>query len=74
MKAVNMDLPNKICIKNVPMAERKGENDVLIKVRALGICGSDIGAFKGTNPLVSYPRIIGHEIGGEVVEIGVSKE
>lgn len=74
MKAVNMDLPNKICIKNVPMAERKNENDVLIKVRALGICGSDIGAFKGTNPLVSYPRIIGHEIGGEVVEIGVNSK
>jgi 2-desacetyl-2-hydroxyethyl bacteriochlorophyllide A dehydrogenase len=74
MKAVNMDLPNKICIKDVPMAKRKGENDVLIKVRALGICGSDIGAFKGTNPLVSYPRIIGHEIGGEVVEIGVNSK
>ena len=38
-------------------------------MRAVGICGSDIGAFRGTNTLVSYPRIIGHEIAGEIVEI-----
>jgi 2-desacetyl-2-hydroxyethyl bacteriochlorophyllide A dehydrogenase len=34
----------------------------------VGICGTDIGAFRGTNQLVSYPRIIGHEIAGEIVE------
>ena len=39
-----------------------GEGEALIKVRSAGICGSDIGAFRGTNPLVSYPRVIGHEI------------
>ncbi len=44
------------------------ENEVMIKVRGMGICGSDIAAFKGINPLVSYPRIIGHEIAGEVLE------
>lgn len=70
MKAVNLSSPNVIAITDVPAAQRKRDGEVLIKVRALGICGSDIGAFKGTNPLVSYPRIIGHEIGGEVVEIG----
>lgn len=70
MKAVKMNKPNEIGIENMPKAERKNADEVLIKVRSLGICGSDIGAFKGTNPLVSYPRIIGHEVGGEVVEIG----
>ena len=34
----------------------------------MGICGSDIAAYKGINPLVTYPRIIGHEIAGEVLE------
>ena len=47
------------------------DGEVLIKVRSAGICGSDIGAYKGVNPLVSYPRTIGHEIAGEVVEVGV---
>lgn len=67
MKAVYLKAPDDVFIHDIPYPVRK-ENEVLIKVRAVGICGSDIGAFRGTNPLVSYPRIIGHEIGGEVVE------
>jgi 2-desacetyl-2-hydroxyethyl bacteriochlorophyllide A dehydrogenase len=69
MKVVSLDSPLKIGIKHIPMVKRN-ENEVLIKVRTLGISGSDIGAYRGVNPTVSYPRIIGHEIGGEVVEIG----
>lgn len=46
------------------------KNEVLIKVDAAGICGSDIGAFRGTNPLVTYPRIIGHEVTGIVLQEG----
>ncbi|MFT8313629.1 MAG: zinc-binding alcohol dehydrogenase family protein [Clostridium sp.] len=69
MKTVYLESPKNIRIKEVGEPVRK-ENEALIKVRALGICGSDIGAYRGTNPLVSYPRIIGHEIAGEVLEIG----
>jgi L-gulonate 5-dehydrogenase len=70
MKAVSLNSPLKIGMRSVPMAEIRNANEVLIQVRALGICGSDIGAFRGSNPLVSYPRILGHEIGGEVLEVG----
>ena len=45
------------------------EGEALLRVKSAGICGSDIGAFRGTNGLVSYPRIIGHEIAGEVISI-----
>lgn len=45
------------------------ENEALIKIKAAGICGSDISAYRGTNPLVSYPRMIGHELAGEVISI-----
>lgn len=52
----------------LPMPKpRAGE--ALIKVKSAGICGSDIGAFRGTNMLVSYPRVIGHEIAGELVSV-----
>ena len=68
MKAVLLQKPYEIRLteseKPVPKA-----GQALLKVRSAGICGSDIGAFRGTNPLVSYPRIIGHEIAGEVVSI-----
>lgn len=44
--------------------------EVLIKVRHVGLCGSDLATFSGLNPLVSLPRIPGHEIGGEIVAVG----
>lgn len=47
-----------------------GEGDVRVAVRHVGICGSDLNTFRGLNPLVSLPRIPGHEIGGEIIEIG----
>lgn len=42
--------------------------DVLLKVRMVGFCGSDLNSFRGFNPLVSYPRILGHEVSATVVE------
>ncbi|MDF2876742.1 MAG: zinc-binding alcohol dehydrogenase family protein [Sporomusa sp.] len=45
---------------------------VLIKVQALGICGSDIHAFHGRQPMFSYPQVMGHEISGQVISVGAS--
>jgi L-galactonate 5-dehydrogenase len=44
---------------------------VLIRVRTVGFCGSDLNTFRGLNPLVSYPRVPGHEIAGVVEAVGV---
>lgn len=68
MKAVYMEKPWNIEISDVQMPKLK-EGEALLRVKSAGICGSDIGAFRGTNGLVSYPRIIGHEIAGEVISI-----
>ena len=43
---------------------------VRVRVRHVGLCGSDLNTFKGLNPLVQLPRIPGHEIGGEILEAG----
>lgn len=68
MKAVYMEKPWSIEIKEVEKPEPlKGE--ALLKIKAAGICGSDLGAFRGTNGLVSYPRIIGHELAAEIISI-----
>jgi 2-desacetyl-2-hydroxyethyl bacteriochlorophyllide A dehydrogenase len=67
MKAILIHAPQNISVKEVSNSKRK-ENEVLIRVHGMGICGSDIAAYKGINPLVTYPRIIGHEIAGEVLE------
>jgi len=68
MKAILINAPQDISLNEVSDPARKG-NEVIIKVHGMGICGSDIAAYKGINPLVTYPRIIGHEIAGEVLEV-----
>ncbi|QDR82316.1 zinc-binding alcohol dehydrogenase family protein [Sporomusa termitida] len=68
MQAVYLQNPGDIKIAEIEKPQR-GRDELLIAVRSAGICGSDIGAYRGTNPLVSYPRIIGHEIAGEIIEI-----
>lgn len=68
MRAVKLIRPGEIsCVNMDKPAPGKGE--ALIRIEAAGICGSDIGAFRGTNKLVSYPRIIGHELAGVIEEI-----
>lgn len=68
MKAIKLEQPREIAMveleKPVP-----GPGEALIKIKTAGICGSDIGAFRGTNSLVSYPRIIGHELAGVIESI-----
>ena len=68
MKAIKLEKPWEVSCVELPMPE-PGEGEALIRIHAAGICGSDIGAFRGTNGLVSYPRIIGHELAGEIVSI-----
>ena len=68
MKAVYLEKPWNVGLCDAQMPEPK-PGEALLRVKSAGICGSDIGAFRGTNGLVSYPRIIGHEIAGEVISI-----
>ena len=68
MKAVYLPNPKEVTVKDIEQRPlEKGE--ALIEIISAGICGSDIGAFRGTNNLVSYPRVIGHELAGIVKEI-----
>lgn len=68
MKAIRVENPwNISCVDIKEPAPQPG--DALIEIEAVGICGSDIGAYRGTNNLVTYPRIIGHEIVGRIVEL-----
>ena len=47
-----------------------GENDVLVKIKACAVCGSDIRIFHSGNTRVSPPQVIGHEMSGEIVQVG----
>jgi len=69
MKAAVLYAPYKILIKTVERPAIKND-EVLVKVEAAGICGSDLHAFRGKHPFVKLPRILGHELSGEVAEVG----
>ena len=66
MKAFVLQKPGQASIESVPDAVAK-RGDVLLRVRMVGFCGSDLNSFRGLNPLVSYPRILGHEVSATVV-------
>lgn len=44
------------------------KNHSVIKIKRIGICGIDLHAFEGTQPYFDYPRILGHELAGEIIE------
>jgi len=67
MKALVLEKKEKLVLRDIP-----GNDDhtkVTLKVKSMGICGSDISAYKGLSPLVEYPVVIGHEIAGEVISV-----
>ncbi|MEG2017228.1 MAG: alcohol dehydrogenase catalytic domain-containing protein, partial [Clostridium sp.] len=66
MKAVQIVKPHEIKVIDIQMPKLNEKNNVLIKMTATGICGSDMGIYHGTNAAASYPRIIGHEMVGKV--------
>ena len=49
------------------------EDEALVRVRRIGVCGTDLHAFRGRQPFFSYPRVLGHELAGEIVEIGANE-
>lgn len=68
MKAVKIMKANDLQIVDMEKPKIDEENNVLVKMTAAGICGSDIGIYHGTNAAATYPRVIGHEIVGVVAE------
>lgn len=68
MKAIYIVEPGKVEIRDIPKPVRKA-GEALLKVLYGGICGSDLGSYRGTFAYFSYPRIPGHEFAAEIVEI-----
>ncbi len=63
MKAFRILAPGRTEVIELPKPIPR-EGEVLLRVRKVGFCGSDLSTFRGLNPLVQYPRIPGHEVSG----------
>lgn len=68
MKGICVEAPGQVVYKELPMPKRK-KGEALLKLLYGGICGSDLGTYRGTFAYADYPRIPGHEFSAEIIEI-----
>jgi len=69
MKAIQISEPS--VMKVIDIAEpQMGDDEVLLKMKYVGFCGSDLNTFRGGNPMVKMPVVPGHEVGAEIVSVG----
>ena len=69
MRAVIIDAPGSVRVGNVPEPTPRPD-ELLVRVEACGICGTDLHIIDGESPLARYPVVPGHEFAGEVVALG----
>ena len=69
MKSLVITAPGKTEMRE-GMRPEPGRGEVRVRVRYLGYCGSDLNTFRGLNPMVSYPRVPGHELAGVIDAVG----
>lgn len=75
MKAVVLDQPGHFrSIQMEEPSQQPGSGEALVRIHRIGICGTDLHAFRGKQPFFTYPRILGHELGVEVVAVGPSDQ
>ncbi|MDO5977881.1 zinc-binding alcohol dehydrogenase family protein [Flavivirga spongiicola] len=69
MKYIVCEKPGQFLLKEKEPPVRK-ENEALLQINKVGICGTDLHAYAGNQAFFTYPRILGHELASEVLEIG----
>ena len=69
MEAIILDKPGQLRLLQMEEPSEPGPGQALVRVRQVGVCGTDFHAFRGEQPFFTYPRILGHELGVEIVAI-----
>ena len=70
MRAIQLDKPESFRRVEINALANPGPGEALVRVRRVGVCGTDISGYLGKMPFFTYPVIPGHELGVEVVEVG----
>jgi alcohol dehydrogenase len=70
MKAIRLEAPHRFVPLELEEPARPGPGEALIRTHSIGVCGTDISGYLGKFPLLTYPRIMGHELGIEVLDVG----
>ena len=69
MKAVVVKEPGKATLTDIPEPSNN-LGETLLQIRMIGLCGTDLNTFRGKNPLVTFPRILGHEVAATILHAG----
>src|SRR5687768_3438200 len=72
VKALQLEKPQAWRRIEIDAPAKPGPGDAVVRVHRVGICGTDISGYLGKMPFFSYPRIPGHELGVEVLDVGES--
>jgi 2-desacetyl-2-hydroxyethyl bacteriochlorophyllide A dehydrogenase len=70
MQTIVLQEPGRFERLDTPAPAAPGPGEALVRVHRIGICGTDLHAFRGRQPFFSYPRILGHELGVEIEQLG----
>jgi len=70
MKAIRLEKPGHYAKVQIDEPQKPAEDEALVRVLRVGICGTDVSGFLNKMPFYSYPHIPGHELGVEVLETG----
>jgi 2-desacetyl-2-hydroxyethyl bacteriochlorophyllide A dehydrogenase len=69
MRSLVCNRPGALAIEERPRP-LPGAGEVVVRIRRAGVCGTDLHIFQGSHPFLEYPRVIGHELSGEVADTG----
>ena len=69
MRTIRLEEPGRLHLTATEPPGAPAAGEALVRVRRIGVCGTDIHAFNGKQPFFTYPRILGHELGVEVVAV-----
>src|SRR3569833_1510385 len=74
MNTVTLEQPGHFAGSSSALPDKPGPGEVLVQVLMVGVCGTDLHAFEGSQPFFTYPRVLGHELAVVVLETGEGVE
>lgn len=67
-------MPGRFALVDTPPPAQPQPGEALVRVRSVGVCGTDLHAYRGRQPFFTYPRILGHELGVDVLALGAPSD